>query len=152
MFLTVVSATVLAHGCIHQVTLMLHPESMPRCADAPELAELGLIELLGDILSQIPQGVGANCINIDAVSGMLVPRTRHLLVLDVGIDHICAIVCCSARRPRECQRISSRCCMTEMHSESYSTECGHAAAQEQGPHHFQSKLFAQMVLLWSSWP
>ena len=44
MFLTVVSATVLAHGCEHEVTCMLHPESLLRCADAPEMAELGLIE------------------------------------------------------------------------------------------------------------
>ena len=37
-------------------------------ADAPEMAELGLIEPLGNILSQLSQGGGAKGINIDAVS------------------------------------------------------------------------------------
>ena len=37
-------------------------------ADAPEMAELGLIAPLGNILSQLSQGGGAKGINIDAVS------------------------------------------------------------------------------------
>ena len=37
-------------------------------AEAPEMAELGLIEPLGNILSQLSQGGGAKGINIDAVS------------------------------------------------------------------------------------
>lgn len=37
-------------------------------ADAPEMAELGLIKPLGNILSQLSQGGGAKGINIDAVS------------------------------------------------------------------------------------
>lgn len=36
-------------------------------ADAPEMAELGLVEPLGNILSQLSQGGGARGINIDAV-------------------------------------------------------------------------------------
>lgn len=36
-------------------------------ADAPEMAELGLVEPLGNILSQLSQGGGAKGINIDAV-------------------------------------------------------------------------------------
>ena len=39
-------------------------------ADAPEMAELGLIEPLGNILSQLSQGGGAKGINIDAVSSL----------------------------------------------------------------------------------
>ena len=38
------------------------------CADAPEMAELGLIAPLGNILSQLSQGGGAKGINIEAVS------------------------------------------------------------------------------------
>ncbi|KAL3139585.1 hypothetical protein ABBQ38_003904 [Trebouxia sp. C0009 RCD-2024] len=37
-------------------------------ADAPEMAELGLVEPLGNILSQLSQGGGAKGINIDAVT------------------------------------------------------------------------------------
>lgn len=39
-------------------------------ADAPEMAELGLIQPLGNILSQLSQGGGARGINIDAVSSL----------------------------------------------------------------------------------
>ena len=39
-------------------------------ADAPEMAELGLIEPLGNILSQLSKGGGAKGINIDAVSDL----------------------------------------------------------------------------------
>ncbi len=43
-------------------------------ADAPEMAELGLIAPLGNILSQLSQGGGAKGINIDAVSPLLCTR------------------------------------------------------------------------------
>lgn len=46
-------------------------------ADAPEMAELGLIAPLGDILSQLSQGGGAKGINIDAVSPQ--PLAVHTL-------------------------------------------------------------------------
>ena len=48
-------------------------------ADAPEMAELGLIKPLGNILSQLSQGGGAKGINIDAVSTLICPPVKHTL-------------------------------------------------------------------------
>ena len=50
---------------------MLNAPSDLASADAPEMSELGLIEPLGNILSQLTQGGGAKGINIDAVSPSL---------------------------------------------------------------------------------
>ena len=78
-------------------------------ADAPEMAELGLIAPLGNILSQLSQGGGAKGINIDAVSPSApccahaiicaaepVPTTaciqcRHLPTTTVYKLHVCVL-------------------------------------------------------------
>ena len=51
-------------------------------ADAPEMAELGLIAPLGNILSQLSQGGGAKGINIDAVS-LAGPCCAHAILFAV---------------------------------------------------------------------
>ena len=52
-------------------------------ADAPEMAELGLIAPLGNILSQLSQGGGAKGINIDAVSPSA-PCCAHAILYAVN--------------------------------------------------------------------
>lgn len=67
------------------------------CADAPEMAELGLIEPLGNILSQLSQGGGAKGINIDAVSsppvhsGFVLRSCLNLAILTPYHDHTFSI-------------------------------------------------------------
>lgn len=71
-------------------------------ADAPEMSELGLIEPLGNILSQLTQGGGAKGINIDAVSACL-----SLAVCASGGPSQSVHIDCMLRAHHSCQTVAS---------------------------------------------
>ena len=77
--------------------VLSHPDVVWH-ADAPEMAELGLIEPLGNILSQLSQGGGAKGINIDAVSPLPVDSAHdtslHLSCADSSLS--CSLHECNA--------------------------------------------------------